>query len=772
VSASDARALPTRRSRGVDLALAIGVLVALFAASLPLLRVVDSGAWVPGAFALTAVVLGAGYVARWFRLPGLVVSLVEIVVWVALVTAVFGRATAFLWVIPTTDTFSLAGVLLSSAFEDVALGAAPLQAGPALSFLLVASIGLLAIALDHVVLTARMPLLAAVGLIAVSLIPSIAVPGDVDIAAFIALAASILFLLGVDTRARQRAATVQAGGDDPLVGTARVPSGTAIGIGAIAIVIAMVASPLLPAPIAIAGGAGGIGGGSTIDPSLELGDDLRQPGAVEVLQLTTTAARAPYVRVATLSQFDGRVWEPDEGDTVPLNGEGPDLDVVAVDEGIEIEDARATIDIVNLNSRWAPVAYPATEVSGLDGEWSILPDNRTVDADTGTVQAQDYEIVTARPDPTLEQIRARPAGGAVDDRLYDLPDEIPAIIRETAEEVTADTRSDYDALIALQAWFRGSSFSYSLEAPVSDGFDGTGVESLARFINIREGYCVHFAAAFAVMARTLGMPSRIVVGYLPGTSTGSLTDGEVVYSVQSTQLHAWPEVHFEGIGWVPFEPTNSLGTPTNFTSGASTAPGTTPSSAPRPETALPTPTPTSSAPGSLADERDPGAMDGGGYAASVNYWPLAGTILALLLLAAPGTFRAVRRRRLLAAAGRGDATAAWLSIQELAIDLGIPVPASESPRAFGERLVDQRGADPEAMEVLVRAIERVSYSGDAGDEPATGWADAVTATSASLLDTVSSGRRLMARVLPRSLAIRPGSAYAGLRPPPVREKTA
>jgi transglutaminase-like putative cysteine protease len=766
MSSGEPRAAKPSRTRRTDLALAAGVLVALVAAMLPLLRVVSSGPWLTGAVAVAAVVLGAGFAVRWFRGPGIVVSLVEIVVWAALLTAAFGRDTALLWVIPTFDTFSLGSLLLQSASEDIALGAAPLDAGPALSFLIVGAVGVLAIMIDHVVVTARMPLLAAVGLVAISLIPSIAVPGEVDLVAFALLGASILFLLGVDTRARHRGTTPPSEEPSRGAGTA---SATAVGIGVVAVVVALVATPLLPSPLARAGGMGTGAGGSTIDPSLELGDDLRQPGAVEVLRMRWSGDGAPYLRVATLSQFDGSVWDPDEGATAPLDEDGADLPRTNVDGGVEVLENRASVEIVDLNSRWAPVTYPAIDVTGLDGQWRAMPGNGTVLADGESVQGQTYDVVSALPEPTLEQIRGTEAGGTDDEAAYDLPREMPEVIAATAAEVAADAGSDYDALVALQSWFRGSNFGYSLDAPVADGFDGTGVDAIADFLTVREGYCVHFASAFAVMARTMGMPSRIVVGYLPGTSSSEQVEGETVYSVQSTQLHAWPEVHFEGIGWVPFEPTNSLGTPTSFASGATSAPGSSPSQAPEESAAAATPTPTSSAGGLAPEDRELGATGMGGSAASDNPWPSIFALVVVALLLAPGVFRAVRRRRRLAAARRGDAAAAWLSVQELALDLGIPVPAAESPRAFGARLAAQRGAEGAAMDTLVAAIEHASYAGEDRAVAGERLADAVTAASAGLLDTVSPSRRLLVRMFPRSLVVRPGGAYAGTLPPRPRE---
>ena len=216
-----------------------------------------------------------------------------------------------------------------------------------------------------------------------------------------------------------------------------------------------------------------------------------------------------------------------------------------------------------------------------------MPLNRTVVGDNGATQGQSYVVETRVPEPTLDQIRASDANpGQVRDTASALPDNLPEIIAQTAREITAGTTNDYDALIAMQSWFRGSDFRYSLDAPVEQGFDGSGADAVAAFLEVKSGYCVHYASAFALMARTLDMPSRIVVGYLPGVNTSTVIDGQNVRSVLSGQLHAWPEVYFDGIGWVAFEPTNSLGTATRFGSATDAAQN---------EAANPTPT-ASSAP--------------------------------------------------------------------------------------------------------------------------------------------------------------------------------
>lgn len=747
-----------RSRRPADLPLTLGVLVAVFASLLPLMHVVKPTGWLAGATAISVVTLSAGFFARRSRLPAVAVSLIEAGVWALFLTLVFLRDTALLWIIPTPDTVSAIPGLLGAAAQEITVGAAPLEASLALSVLIVGATGLLTIIVDHVVLTARMPLLAAIGLIAVSLIPSIAVPGDVDVVAFVLLAAAILFLMRAETRSREepleRDATRSAG----------VPA-TAIGIGAIAVVITLVAAPLLPEPLAQAG-AGSIGAGPGIDATLQLGDDLRRPREVEVLQVRGDTPTAPYLRATTLSQFDGSVWQPDQVRSVPLDSGSEatsGLGEVAVDPDIKLIQYVTTVQVTNLSSQWLPVSYPAVGVTGLDGSWAAVPYNRTVVSEGASTQGQQYEVTTQVPRPTLEQIRSHTAGGEDQrDGTTELPEGIDPSIAELAAQVTSGTQNDYDALIALQSWFRSSEFSYSLDAPVEDGFDGSGVDAVATFLKQREGYCVHFASAFAIMARTLGMPSRIVVGYLPGTATGDIVDRQAVFSVASGQLHAWPEVYFDGIGWIAFEPTNGLGVPTGFSAAA-----TSPTGVDDPTSVAPQPNASASTAPELSPEDQAAQQNGsttGTSSTSTNPLPVLSLVLGILLaLCVPALLRELRRRRMLTSARDGDAAAAWGSVQEIAIDLGIDVPASETPRSLGTRLVDRHGAPRDEMMLLVGAIERASYAAGGAHSFWQGdaMANAAAAVRSSMLTGVDKPRRVLALFAPRSLIVRPGSVYAG-----------
>src|SRR5262249_51091395 len=131
-----------------------------------------------------------------------------------------------------------------------------------------------------------------------------------------------------------------------------------------------------------------------------------------------------------------------------------------------------------------------------------------------------------------------------------LPAAPPADLRVLAERITANAPTEYDSAIALQNWFRDN-FTYDLNVQ-----RGHGVGAIEAFLQQRKGYCEQFAGTFAAFARVLGIPARVAVGFTPGKVMG---DG--LYHVQGKHAHAWPEVYFSGIGWVPFEPTPTRGAP-------------------------------------------------------------------------------------------------------------------------------------------------------------------------------------------------------------------
>ena len=112
----------------------------------------------------------------------------------------------------------------------------------------------------------------------------------------------------------------------------------------------------------------------------------------------------------------------------------------------------------------------------------------------------------------------------------------------------AGTGTAYDQAVDLQNWLRRRVHLLPGRPRQRAGRQRRGRG--ARLPPERKGYCVHFASAMAVMARTLSIPSRVAVGFLPGTQ-----DEQGTWTVSLRDAHAWPELYFEGVGWVRFEPT-------------------------------------------------------------------------------------------------------------------------------------------------------------------------------------------------------------------------
>ena len=154
------------------------------------------------------------------------------------------------------------------------------------------------------------------------------------------------------------------------------------------------------------------------------------------------------------------------------------------------------------------------------------------------------------PTFTVEALRATTSLNPPDPIYLELPDDFPDTVATTAAAVTADAPTKYDAMLALQNWFL-SEFEYSLDVPA-----GHGETAIEAFLRQKIGYCEQFAATFAAMARSLDIPARVAVGYTPG-----LDQGDGSRSVLGKNSHAWPEIWFDGLGWVPFEPTPGRGAP-------------------------------------------------------------------------------------------------------------------------------------------------------------------------------------------------------------------
>jgi len=179
-----------------------------------------------------------------------------------------------------------------------------------------------------------------------------------------------------------------------------------------------------------------------------------------------------------------------------------------------------------------------------------VPATATVIEPGNVRRNSNYQVVSTVLDLTPEQLRAATSVDPPDSLALDLPSDFPTSVSQTALEVTAGAATVYDKAIALENWFR-TNFIYDLNIQ-----RGHSDDALENFLRVKRGYCEQFSAAFAAMARSVGVPARVAVGFTYGDL---LDDGN--YHVYGRNAHAWPEVWFDRVGWVSFEPTPGRGEP-------------------------------------------------------------------------------------------------------------------------------------------------------------------------------------------------------------------
>lgn len=327
-------------------------------------------------------------------------------------------------------------------------------------------------------------------------------------------------------------------------------------LGLTAVLLGAIAGPRLPGAdadplIEWRNESDGEGSRVTISPLVDIQSRLVDQSMTEVF--TVRSSEPAYWRLTALDVFDGQIWRSG-GRYRPADGELP----ASLANAAEHRRVEQRFTISALAALWLPAAFEPTEVRSAELDVRYQPESQTliVDTDIESSDGAEYLVTSAIPSFSPETLRAAPDTDDADlvDRFTELPDNFSPTATQTARDVTAGRASAYDQARALQDWFRtGGGFTYSLEVP-----RGHDLSAIDAFLESRVGYCEQFAGTFAAMARSLGIPARVAVGFTPGEADAA--DPEL-YRVRGEHAHAWPEVYFEGLGWVPFEPTPGRGAP-------------------------------------------------------------------------------------------------------------------------------------------------------------------------------------------------------------------
>ncbi len=698
--------------------LAAGTFLLTMSASAALGTLIEDSGWWWLCACVAAGVIGAGIGLRSLRLPVGLVGILQAGVLLLLLTFWFGGTTSIALLIPTWDTFGVFGELLAGAERTIQQQSVPAIVVPPLLFVLVLGVGLIALAADVLVQDVRRPAFAAVPMLVPIFIPGFVVEDGAEVIVLLFTAAAFLVLLRVDMRIRRRIELAHpAPGDEAVViGPGRVPLASTlwatVGVATVGIVAASVltaSTPSISQSLLLGTDQSGVLFARGVSPFIDLGRDLRRPAATPAFAYTARDGDRPYFTLLTLDRFEGEVW----GSTARAADSENTVDrmprPVGLDPTVPAEERPIDVAVGDLRTTWLPVPYPTASIERLRGSWFWDRESLTVRSVDTSTSGQRYRINRLDVRPSADQLRGagRVLPGAFEEYLA-LPEERPQVIRDTAAAVAGAAATPYDAAVAIQAYLRGSEFSYSVDAPVEEGYDGGGFDVIANFLELKEGYCVHFASTMAVFARELGIPSRISVGYTAGSPSGERIDNLSVVEVDSHDLHAWPELYFPGIGWTAFEPTPGRGTVPAYSrpQAAQTPVSPFTGSTSAPQTGRP----------DLDPERDlaTGAGGGAGDPAAAVTRAAVLALVAVLIALGPAALRLGQRwsRRRRVRRGPGRAQAAWDEVRATARDLYAGGADTETPRAFAMHVAARPAFEGDAgawLAELRNAVERERY---------------------------------------------------------------
>lgn len=456
------------------------------------------------------------------------------------------------------------------------------------------------------------------------------------------------------------------------------------------------------------------------------------------------ADRPSYWRLTSLAEFDGTTWGIGENELDTAGGRlATNVDPTAS------WFVTQTVTIQNLRGNMSPAAHQPTELRAASRSLYYALDSGTLLVGGPELATSDsYTIVSAVADPAAFVLDSASSLAPPSDRYLEIPDnEEMRAVGDLAREITAGSFTGYRATLALQDYFRNN-FAYSLDVPAIDGDD-----AYLDFLERRSGYCEQFASTFAVMARALGLPARVAIGFTQGES-----DGRGGYVVRSQHAHAWPEVWFDGLGWMMFEPTPGRGAPDRSYTGVepqqdeSTPDPSVTTVAPTTTTPT-TPTTTTSSSATTVPPSD---------AVGVETDPTRGSgpnrvvvLLSILILAATAWFTLVRA--IVARARRSTTVDPLLVLwRRLLAEEGFAGGHDLTPIEIARSLDGSRHEDPRELEDLARAVERLLFA-DRSPTP-----DELAAFTDAVETRVERLRR--SKVLPRrSRVMRHVSATTALR---------
>jgi transglutaminase-like putative cysteine protease len=769
-AAGTATRLPALPAGAIATVLAVAAAAPLFV----------SHGWYWQLLGLAIVICAAASVTRLRLLPAVASLITYLASLLLYLNLLFAGPEAFGWIVSTKNSVHHLRHLASLGIGE-RIYAPPVLGTHGAELLAAAGIGLMAAAADLIAVRLRSPAIAGLPLLALFSVPITTSARQGAVGATITFCLGItgyLALLAADGRERLRIwgrlvtlwQSHAEDDDEPLRGPdtrALAASGRRIGLAAISLAVFI---PLLLPGLKVHklfSGHGGAGGGSATaptltDPIVQMQGMLLHGSNATILTYRSTSPdpSEQYLQDQVLN-YDPHsdtwvVQPPSQGSALGQGGVLPPIP--GLSSAIQANSFKTTVTMSSGVAGYAssltflPLPYAPQDVS-IHGSWQDDPATLMVFSAHPRLSGLRYTAVSddIEPSPQQREETAKPVA-SIAQQYLPFPSAAHKEIQALARKITANARTPFGKAQALTNWFlTGGGFTYSLKPPPAD---------LVTFLTkTKSGYCQQFAFAMAALARLVGIPSRIAVGYTAGRPQPNGT-----WKVTEADAHAWPELYFQSIGWLRFEPTpggkDGQGTatqPVYTQSTASVGPGGS-STGTNPVSPGGVKSGGTGADSTLRRRVSTAGESGTRTAADGSSAPVVPIIVgALVLLAvAPRIIRTVVRRRRWQAA-RDDGTrahAAWRELHDDLADYGIGWRASESPRAVSRRLAAMLRLDAhgqQALDHIARAEERARYA-KAAQAPESLRAD-VTTIRRAVAAEASRPARWRARLLPLSALV-------------------
>ncbi len=495
----------------------------------------------------------------------MVSTLVSAVASVFVITNVLYPDTAGVF-LPSRATFDLLGNDLGDAWRIYTDQSAPVPVAPGFVAVLAFVGWWLAHLADWAAFRLRSPLESLAPALSVFVFGALMGTGDNGVrngAVFAGASAAVLITMRAERQAREES-WVGNGARRGVATTIRLGGVSAV----MAVLVGVVVAPTLPGaaddPIVdFKQITGGPDSRTVISPLVEISTSLVQQSNFEIFSVAVNRADNDYWRLMALNSFDGNVWRRSSKFSDIRGPVGSD-----VDPSIRRRTITQTITTRRLGNIYLPAAYEVSAVTdsgGIGLEYEKATGALVVKAgDQDRARAGfTYTIESSVPDFEPSDLPADSTAGLDPEFVAENtalppscgPNESPATsqcwpdsVSALARRITSGATTDHERALMLQNYFLDPTlFTYDLDVALHEN-----VADVEDFLFVsRRGYCEQFSSTFAAMARSLGIPARVAVGF----TWGDWDESRGEYIVRGRNAHAWPEVYFAGAGWVAFDPT-------------------------------------------------------------------------------------------------------------------------------------------------------------------------------------------------------------------------